>query len=110
MAWLDERIWCHPKFADLSDRAFRASVHAIAYSSGFSCAGHLTPGQQAKIGADARIRAELIRFGLGDENGDGASIYIHDWADHNSKRDARRAADRERKREARKSSGQGDDK
>ena len=36
MAWLDERIWCHPKITDLSDRAFRVYVNSIAYASGMN--------------------------------------------------------------------------
>jgi hypothetical protein len=99
MAWLDERVWCHPKFADLSDAAFRLYVHGIAYSSGFACGGHLTPGQQNTIGATARTRAELVRARLWDEREDGISI--HNWDERNGRRDARKAADRERKRAAR---------
>ena len=39
MAWVDDRIWCHQKLADLSDRAFRVWVNGIAYSSGFQTKG-----------------------------------------------------------------------
>lgn len=101
MAWLDDRIWCHPKFVDLSGNAFAAYVKGLAYSSGFQTAGHLTVGQQKAIGADTRVRRELLAAGLWDMNGDGGSVVIHDWDEHNAKRDARKAADRERKRRAR---------
>jgi hypothetical protein len=99
VAWLDDRVWCHPKLADLTDRSFRVWVNGMAYSSGFGTRGLLTPGQQRTIGADTRVRRELVAAGLWDETTEG--VLIHDWDDHNGKRDARRAADRERKRAAR---------
>lgn len=105
MAWIDDRIWCHGKFADLTDHAFAAYVKAVAYSSGMNCRGHLSLGQQRLIGCDTKARRELINAGLWDTNGDATSIYIHDWDEHNSKRDDRREADRVRKRAARKSQG-----
>jgi len=71
------------------------------YSAGFNCHGHLTIGQQRTIGTTTKARNELIRAGLWNLNGDDATIYIHDWADHNSKRDARRQADRIRKKQER---------
>lgn len=110
MAYIDDRIWCHGKFADLSDHAFAVYVKALAYSSGMECKGHLTSGQQRLIGGTAKARRELISARLWDENGDGQSVYIHDWDEHNSKRDERRAADRERKRKLRASAGKGEDK
>lgn len=101
MAWLDDRIWCHPKIADLTDSAYRAYVNSIAYSSGMSTRGHLTVGQQRTIGATPKIRRELVGAGLWDLNGDGQAVDIHDWDDHNAKQDARRKRERERKRQAR---------
>lgn len=92
-AWLDERIWCHPKFTDISSNAFRAYIYSLAYSSGFECKGHLTAGQQKAIGTTGRVRAELIRACLWEE-GPGGSIDIHDWDGHNAKREARRFANR----------------
>jgi len=100
VAWIDDRIWCHPKFTDLSDRAAWTWVKGVAYSTGFSTHGRLTPGQQKKVDSDARIRRELVAAGLWDEIEDGA-VLIHDWDEHNSKRDARREADRKRKRDSR---------
>lgn len=99
MAWLDDRVWCHPKLADVSDRAFRVWVNGMAYSCGFGTRGVLTAGQQRTIGCDAKARRELVGAGLWDIHVDG--VCIHDWDEHNGKRDARRAADRERKRRAR---------
>ncbi len=103
MAWIDDRIWCHPKFADLSSAAFRLYVCGVAYSSGFGTRGYLTRGQQRQIGAAGKTRGELITAGLWDEQADRETVYVHDWDVHNAKRDARREADRVRKREARQS-------
>ena len=97
MAWVDDRIWCHQKLADLSDRAYRVLMNGIAYSSGFQTKGCLTVGHQRLIGATPKMRGELLTAGLWDENGD-AGISIHDWDAHNGKRDERRTRDRERKR------------
>lgn len=106
MAWLDDRVWCHPKLADVSDRSFRVWISGMAYSSGFGTKGILSAGHQRTIGSDARSRRELVAAGLWHEIDQG--IEINDWDEHNGKRDARRVADRERKRAARsagKSSG-----
>lgn len=103
MAWLDDRLWCHPKFAGLSDHAFRVYVNALAYSSGFQLAGRLTRAQQDLCGVNDVTRDVLIMSRLwdADTTADDGSIVIHDWAEHNGKRDARRAADRLRKRRQR---------
>lgn len=100
MAWLDERVWCHPKFSDLSDRAGWTWTRGIAYSSGMLTGGVLTAGQQRMIGADTRTRRELVDAELWHGLPDGA-VEIHDWDEHNGKRDKRRAADRDRKRNVR---------
>lgn len=100
MAWVDDRIWCHPKFTDLTAQAFRAYVQGLAYSSGMNTRGRLTQAQQQLVGSDASIRAELVQARLWDRAERGV-VCIHDWDDHNGKRDERRAADRERKRLAR---------
>lgn len=99
MAWIDDRAWCHPKLVDLSDKAFRAWINGITYAAGFSTGGQLTEAQQRLVGASSRQRDELVAANLWEMNGDG--VRIHDWDDHNGKRDARKAADRERKRAAR---------
>lgn len=100
MAWIDDRIWCHPKLTDISDKAFRVWVNGVAYSTGFGTRGVLSVGQQKRIGSNARIRSALIAAELWDELPDDA-VSVHDWDVHNSKRDARRAADRERKKRER---------
>lgn len=96
MAWIDDRAWCHPKLSDLSDRAWRTYFSGIAYSSGMGTKGVLTVAQQQLVRSTARVRRELVEAGLWDDLGDAVSI--HDWDDHNGKRDERRAKDRERKR------------
>ena len=105
MAWIDDRIWCHPKIIGLSANAKAAYVFGLAYSSGMSTGGMLKPAMQKAVGANARTRAELVAAGLWDENGDGQSVHIHDWDDHNGRRDEKRAKDRERKRRWRESRG-----
>lgn len=102
MAWLDDRIWAHPKLTELSDRAFRVWVNGVAYSSGFGTRGKLTEPQQRLVGASPKIRAELVDNGLWERNGRSADVLIHDWGEHNAKRDERREKDRERKRRERR--------
>ena len=108
MAWIDDRIWCHPKFVALSPRAFRAWVQGVAYSSGFGTRGRLSAVQLKLVGATEPVRRELIDAGLWENTADG--VVIHDWDEHNGKRDERRAKDRERKRAARASAGTSADK
>lgn len=100
MAWLDDRAWCHPKLAALSDGGFRVWLSGICYSSGFGLQGRLERHHQRVIQTTPKVRAELIGLELWDEAADGA-VVIHDWAEHNDKRDARRAAARERKQKQR---------
>lgn len=108
MAWLDDRVWAHPKFADLTPLGFRAYVYGVCYSSGFGTRGRLTPGTLKTIHVGAKQRDELITAGLW--NVDNHDVVINDWDEHNGKRDQRRANDRERKRKARASAGQDADK
>lgn len=99
VAWLDDRAWCHPKLVNLSDRAHRVYINSLAYASGMATKGRLTQAQQRLLGATPAIRRELLDARCWDDLGD--DIAIHDWTDHNARRDARREADRERKRAAR---------
>lgn len=111
MGWLDERIWCHPKVVNVPKESRWEYVAALAYSSGFSTGGHLSASQLRIIECTEKDRKVLVKVGLWDDAGEGG-IYIHDWHDHNGKRDARKASDRERKRQARASvsAGQSADK
>lgn len=97
MAWIDNRIWAHPKLIGLSDRAWRIYVSAIAYSSGFLTEGRLSPVQQRAIGVTPRVKKELIQAGLWHEI--GREIGIHDWEEHNAKRESKRLTEREQARE-----------
>jgi hypothetical protein len=97
VAWIDDRIWCHPKITGLTNSSYRAYVNGIAYSSGMGTQGRLDESQMKLVGAKKRDVKELIFAQLWDENADG-SVTVHDWDEHNSKRDERRQADRERKR------------
>lgn len=100
MAWLDDRLWCHPKLVPLSDKAFRVYVNGITYSSGFQLRGELKLAHQKAVGSTVPIKKELVKGLLWDEL-DGGVVYIHDWEEHNGRRDARRKADTQRKRSQR---------
>lgn len=97
MAWLDDRLWCHPKITNVPREARWEYAAAVTYSAGFGTGGRLTSGQLAILECTPADRKALIKVGLWDDAGDGA-IRIHDWDEHNGKRDKRRADDRERKR------------
>lgn len=100
MAWLDDRFWAHPKVTGLSDRAYRVHVNGICYSSGMSTHGRLDDAQIKLLGGGKKERKELVFRRLWIEKGT-EGVLINDWAEHNDKRDEKRAADRERKRLAR---------
>lgn len=113
MAWLDDRIWAHPKIRDVPRATRWEYAAAIAYSSGFGTKGILTAGQLRAIECRPNDRKLLIEVGLWIDQNDGA-IRINDWDEHNGKRDARRESDRARKRAdraktAKTSAGQGAD-
>jgi len=98
VAWTDDRLWCHPKYVGLSWRAKAVLRHSFDYSSGMATNGHLDIGAQRVIGADKKTRDELVAGGWWDTNGNGESIVIHDWDEHNGARDARKVRERERLR------------
>jgi hypothetical protein len=100
MAWIDDRVWCHPKVTDVSVPARWIWVASIAYSAGMQTGGTLTAGQQSLIGSSAKIRRELVAVRLWDDV-DGKSVQVHDWDNHNGKRDDQRAQARDRKRKQR---------
>ena len=108
MAWIDDRIWCHPKFIGLTAQAFSAYVKGLAYSSGMSTNGRINGPTQKLVGAPPRIRAELVAAGLWDLNGDGTTIHIHDWQEHNGNREAKKQADRDRKNRLREGVSEGE--
>lgn len=100
MSWLDDRLWCHPKILGVPKPVRWEYAAAVMYSSGFHTGGRLSAGQLKAIECTTKDRAALIKVGLWEDDGEGG-IIIHDWDDHNGKRDARRASDRARKRAAR---------
>lgn len=97
MAWLDDRAWCHPKVVGLSAPAYRVWVNAILYSSGMELRGVLSPAHQRLVGANPKVREELVDARLWDDHLDGG-VQIHDWEEHNGRRDDRKVKERERKR------------
>jgi len=103
MAWIDDRIWCHPKIIGLSTNAKAAYVFGLAYSSGMATGGTLTLAMQKAVGANRKTAAELVDAGLWDTNGSNGTVHIHDWDEHNGRRDKRREQDRERQRRWRQS-------
>lgn len=117
MAWLDDRIWAHPKIRDVPRATRWEYAASVAYASGFHTEGMLTAGQLKAIECTSKDRELLIRVGLWEDasaDGNDGAIRIHDWKDHNGKRDQKRRADRLRKRaarakEAEMSAGQGAD-
>ena len=100
MAWIDDRIWCHPKFAGLSAAASWLWVCGTAYSSGFHTRGYLPAAIVRQLGGTSRTRGELVKAGLWVEAVDGG-VAVAGWEEHNGPRDDRKAKDRERKRQAR---------
>lgn len=101
MAYIDDRIWCHPKIVGLSDKAFRVWVSSIAYSSGMSTLGVLDFSQQKLLGGTKKTQQELIAAKLWDGPALNGDILIHDWHEYNSQRDEQRAQARDRKRRQR---------
>jgi len=79
-------------------------VNSIAFSSGMGTRGVLTLEQQGLVRTTRAAKTELVTAGLWDDLEQGV-VRIHDWDEHNSKRDERRAKDRERKKSARLSAG-----
>ena len=98
MAWTDDRLWCHPKYVGLSWRAKAVLRHGFEYAGGMNTKGVLTAASQTTIGASRSVRAELVNAGWWDENGDGKTVHIHDWEEHNGQRDQKRERERERLR------------
>ena len=106
MAWLDPRIYAHPKLLRCSPLARWVYVAGIAYSDGFGTYGELDRAAQRVIGSTRRVRAEIVQQSLWiPDESEPETVRIHDWREHNGRRDdaleVRREADRLRKREER---------
>lgn len=99
MAWLDDRLRDHPKIVKASPVAFRHWALALCYCSAHGTEGRLEEAVKA-LNVPRKIIDELVELHLWDREPDG--LWIHDWQEHNSKRDEaveeRRKADRERQR------------
>lgn len=84
MAWLDDRIQTHPKIVGLSDRAHRAWINTLCYSSMYGTRGNVDVAISVHRVPKAIVR-ELVRAGLWEEHEDG--VWVHDWGAYNEKRD-----------------------
>jgi hypothetical protein len=100
MAFLDDRLWCHPKWVALSDRAHRVGIAAICYAHGFGTRGELNASALRTIGATDDTTTELVTVGLWERNADRNAVVIHDWNDYNDdeRLDRKRELTRERVR------------
>lgn len=97
MAWfqIDDRLWAHPKFLGLPDRALALWVKAGAW-----CASHLTDGFVPDkvlplLGAKQPAVNDLLRHGLWLKVDGG--YQFHDWLDWQRSRE-QVEADREKAR------------
>jgi len=99
MAYLDDRIWVHPKWVCLSNASFRIAVTGLCYAHGFGTGGALTKSVLRTIGASKSNVEEIVASGLWERDGNG--VRIHDWADYNDDERAARKrkldADRQRR-------------
>lgn len=96
MAWLDDRIQTHPKIVALSDRAYRAWINCLCYCSMHGTGGHLDAAISVHRIPKTIVR-ELVRARVWDEEDDG--FWVHDWQEHNEKRDEAREEKRAQARE-----------
>jgi hypothetical protein len=89
LAWpwtkLDDGFPDHPKVAGLSDRAFRAFITGVSYSSRFLTDGKIPKAIVPNIAKPA-TRAELCKAELWHDADDGG-VEIHDFLDYNPPRD-----------------------
>lgn len=99
MAWLDDRLYAHPKWLSVSLASRGVYAAGVSYASGWATGGILEKGALRAIECAPKNRRELIAVGLWDDLGSGV-VCIHDWDLHNGKRDARKAAERKRKKDA----------
>lgn len=99
MAWLDDRLRDHPKIVRASAPAFKVWALALCYCSAHGTGGRLDEAVKA-LAVPRKVTEELVALKLWDREDDG--LWVHDWQEHNSKRDAdldeRRKAARDRQR------------
>jgi hypothetical protein len=75
----------HPKVAELSDRAFRALIASWCYAARFETDGYLPEQAQRAVGMNNKLAGELEAAGLLHRN--GAGWHVHDWDEHQRRRD-----------------------
>lgn len=95
MAWLDDRLRDHPKIIKASPIAFRHWALALCYCSAHGTEGRLDEAVKA-LNVPKRIVDELVELRLWDREPDG--LWVHDWQEHNDKRDAKVSERREQAR------------
>jgi hypothetical protein len=70
----------HPKIAGLSDKAFRAHVAAMEWTTQYETDGDLEPGVTSAL--PSAVRAELVKRGVWESH--GSAYRIHDWTQWNT--------------------------
>lgn len=96
MAWLDDRIRDHPKIRKASPVAFQWWAFALCYCSAHGTGGHLDDAIEI-MRVPKSVVNELVKTGLWDREDDG--LWVHDWQEHNDKRDDAIEKRREQARE-----------
>lgn len=101
MPWIrfEDNFPEHPKVLALSDAAFRLHVRAIGYAARHLTDGRVTSAAVRSLTRRARLTAELVIAGLWEAVDDG--FRIHDYLAYQPSKaevQARRSADRERKK------------
>lgn len=109
MTWfkVDDGFYDHPKVEALANGEHYVSAVALWTLAGSWCAKYLTDGhvprsRVVRLGLPMEAAEELVRVGLWTEEDDGFRFY--GWTEYQPTREeveARRAQDRDRKREAR---------
>ena len=103
MAWNDDRLRDHPKINRVSAHALKHWLFALCYCSQYGTAGQLDDAVRV-LRIPPKTVAELVEIGLWDDDEDG--LWVHDWQEHNEKRDEaieqkrKAAAERQRRHRA----------
>jgi hypothetical protein len=125
MAFLDDRLWVHPKWRLLDAEAFRVGIYGLCYAHGFVTRGYLTPVDFLTLDADDDLVAQLVDCGIWDPLDDSGGVTvrdghavrhaldngvrIHDWEQYNDDERAahkrKLSADRQRRKRDRDATG-----
>ena len=78
MSWvrIDDKAWCHPKFAGLSGNAVRLWLYALCWCNAQQADGHVPKSMIRTFGSSAKDVEALIMAGLWEATDDG-------WVFHN---------------------------